>query len=156
MRAGSVVIGLAAVSLSVAAVAQERHYEVTVRPADGQQDAVQKIRVAKAAIGSSRIVIWGGAAIDPDCTAHPGSTLAIVAPPAHGAVQVVEEGVYVAFPAGNPRSACNSRKVPGRKVYYTANDGYFGHDKVVLEGASDDGHIRHVTIDVDVRKAANG
>jgi hypothetical protein len=76
--------------------------------------------------------------------------------PTHGAVKVVEEGIYVAFPPGNPRSACNNRKVPGRKVYYTANDGYSGRDKVVLEGASEDGHVRHVIIDVHVLKANNG
>jgi hypothetical protein len=29
---------------------------------------VQKIRISKAAIGSSQIVLWGGAAIDPDCS----------------------------------------------------------------------------------------
>ncbi len=138
------VAGAGALAFCVAAVAQ------TARP------AYQKISVSKAAIGSARIVIWGGAAIDPDCSPHPGSTLTVVEPPAHGQVKVVEEPVYVAFPPGNPRSACNARKVPGRHVYYTASPGYAGHDKVVLEGASDDGHVRHVTIDVDVRKAANG
>jgi len=101
-------------------------------------------------------VIWGGAAIDPDCSPHPGSTLTIVAPPAHGAVKVVEEPIYVAFPPGNPRSACNSKKVPGRHVYYTASPGYAGHDRVILEGSSEDGHVRHVTIDVNVLKGASG
>jgi hypothetical protein len=121
-----------------------------------QNKGYQKISVSKAAIGSTQIVIWGGAAIDPDCTQHPGSTLTVVEQPAHGTVKVVEEPIYIAFPPGNPRSVCNSRKVPGRKVYYTANAGYSGHDKVVLEGASEDGHVRHVTIDVDVRKGGSG
>ena len=157
MRAATVILaGLAALSLSAAAAAQERHYDVSIRPANARHDAVQKIRISKAAIGSAQIVIWGGAAIDPDCSPHPGSTLTVVEPPAHGAVKVIEEGVYVAFPAGNPRSACNSRKVPGRKVYYTANDGYAGRDKVVLQGSSEDGGVRNVTIDVTVLKAANG
>ncbi|HEX5263823.1 MAG TPA: hypothetical protein VFW13_09870 [Phenylobacterium sp.] len=148
--------GLGAIVLSGAAVAQERHYELTVAPAGQSNKGFEKISVSKAAIGSSQIVIWGGAAIDPDCSPHPGSTLAIVQQPAHGSVKVVEEGVYVAFPQANPRSVCNGRKVPGRKVYYTAAEGYSGHDKVVLEGASEDGHVRHVTVDVDVRKASNG
>jgi hypothetical protein len=148
--------GLGAIALCGAAAAQTRHYEVTVAPSAQSAKGFQKVSISKAAIGSAQIVIWGGAAIDPDCSPHPGSTLAVVQPPAHGSVKVVEEGVYVAFPAGNPRSACNGRKVPGRKVYYTAAEGYAGHDKVVLEGASEDGHVRHVTVDVDVRKAANG
>ena len=148
--------GLGALALGGLAAAQERHYAVTVAPIGQQAKGFQKISVSKAAIGSARIVLWGGAAIDPDCSPHPGSTLAVVQPPAHGSVQVVEEGVYVVFPAGNPRSACNGRKTPGRKVYYTAAEGYAGHDRVVLEGGSEDGHVRHVTIDIDVRKAANG
>ena len=148
--------GLVSLTLFGAAAAQERGYEVTVRPAASSNQAFQKINISRAAIGSTQIVIWGGAAIDPDCSPHPGSTLTIVAPPAHGAVEVVEEPIYVAFPPGNPRSACNARKVPGRHVYYTANPGYAGHDKVVLEGSSEDGHVRHVTIDVDVRKGSKG
>lgn len=146
--------GLAAAAFCGGVAAQERHYEVTVAPRGQPDKGFQKVSISRAAIGSARIVIWGGAAIDPDCSPHPGSTLAVVEPPAHGAVKIVEEGVYVAFPAANPRSACNGRKVPGRKVYYTAAEGYSGHDKVVLEGASEDGHVRHITVDVDVRKAA--
>ena len=157
MRAGIVVLtGLAALSLSAAAAAQERHYDVTVRQVSSHHDAVQKIRVSKAAIGSSRIVIWSGASVDPDCTEHPGYTLSVVEPPAHGEVKVVAEPVYMAFPPNNPRAACNSRKVPARQAYYTANPGYAGRDRVVLEGVTEDGTMRHVTIDVDVRKAANG
>lgn len=129
---------------------------VTVRPAAHEAGGIQKINVSRAAVGSSQIVIWGGAAIDPDCSAHPGSTLTVVAPPAHGEIRVVEEPIYVAFPPGNPRSVCNSKKVPGRQVYYTAAPGYAGHDRVILEGASADGHVRHVTVDVKVLKAAAG
>ena len=155
MRAGILLVSsLAALSLGFTVAAQERRYEVTINPANSHPDAVQKIRVSKAVIGSSQIVIWGGASIEPDCTEHPGYTLSIVKPPAHGEVKVVEEGIYLAFPPSNPRSACNSRKVPGRKVYYTANAGFSGHDRVVLEGASDNGTMRDVTIDVEVRKAA--
>ena len=148
--------GFAALALSGAAGAQEAHYSVTVRPAAPAGKAFQKISISRAAIGSAQIVIWGGAAVDPDCSPHPGSTLAVVEPPAHGQVRVVEEPIYVTFPPGNPRAACNDRKVPGRHVYYTANAGYAGHDKVVLEGSDEEGHVRRVTVDVDVRKPANG
>jgi hypothetical protein len=146
--------GLAVLAVCGSAAAQERQYTVTVRPAAHVANGVQKIKLSKAAVGSSQIVIWGGAAIDPDCSPHPGSTLAVVTPPAHGEVKVVEEPIYVAFPPGNPRSACNSKKVPGRHVYYTASPGYSGHDRVVLEGSSEDGSVRHVTIDVNVLKGA--
>jgi len=154
-RVVSLACGLAVLALGGAAAAQERQYLVTVRPLAHAANGVQKINTSKAAVGSSQIVIWGGAAIDPDCSPHPGSTLTVVAPPAHGEVKVVEEPIYVAFPPGNPRSACNSKKVPGRQVYYAASPGYAGHDRVILEGTSADGHVRHVTVDVNVLKGAS-
>lgn len=143
----SLACGLAVLAFYGTAAAQ-----VKIHTSDG----VQKVSISKAAVGSSRIVIWGGAAIDPDCSPHPGTTLTVVTPPTHGEVKVVEEPVYVAFPPSNPRAACNSKKVPGRHVYYTASPGYWGHDRVVLEGASEDGHVRHVTIDVNVLKGSAG
>jgi hypothetical protein len=148
--------GLAGAALSCSAMAQDHRYEVTVRPVNNHPGAVQKIKVSKVATGASRIIIWGGAAIDPDCSEHPGYSLNVVEPPAHGEVKVVAEPLYIAFPAGNPRAACNSRKVPGRQAYYTASPGFSGHDRVVLEGATEDGTMRHVTVDVEVRKGAAG
>jgi hypothetical protein len=157
MRAGAVIlVGLAALALSSSATAQERHYEVTVRRVNNHIDGVQKIRMSKVAMGGSQIVLWGGASIDPDCSEHPGYTLSVVEPPSHGEVKVVAEPLYIAFPPNNPRSACNTHKVPGRRAYYTANTGFSGHDRVVLEGMTEDGTLRHVTVDVDVRKPANG
>jgi hypothetical protein len=157
MRAGLLLLSsFVALSQAPTASAQDRHYDVTVHPASSHPDAVQKIRVSKATTGSAKIVIWGGAAIDPDCSEHPGYTLSVVRPPEHGEVTVVQEGVYMAFPPGNPRSACNSHKVPGRRAYYTANPGFSGHDRVVLEGVTEDGTMRDVTVDVEVRKAAAG
>ena len=117
-------LGLAC-GLAVLAFCGTAAAQVRVHTSDG----VQKINISKAAVGSSQIVIWGGAAIDPDCSPHPGSTLTVVTPPAHGEVKVVEEPIYVAFPPSNPRAACNSRKVPGRHVYYTASPGYAGHPR---------------------------
>lgn len=144
-------VGLA-LGLAVLAYFGPAAAQVKVHTSDG----VQNISISKAAVGSSQIVIWGGAAIDPDCSEHPGATLTVLAPPAHGEVKVVEEPIYVAFPPGNPRSACNSKKVPGRHAYYTANPGFTGHDRVVLQGASADGHVRRVTVNVNVLKATAG
>ncbi|HEV7383590.1 MAG TPA: hypothetical protein VGN89_01840 [Phenylobacterium sp.] len=153
MRRTVLLVSAVVMAMAGLAMAQER-YEVTVKRESGHPGPIQKIRVSKAAIGSSRIIIWGGASIDPDCSEHPGYTLSVVEPPTHGEVKVVAEPVYMAFPLSNPRAACNARKVPGRQAYYTAVPGFSGHDRVVLEGATEDGTMRHVTIDVDVRKAA--
>ena len=154
MRVATVVlVGLAGLSLSCAALAQER-VEVIIKRDSSHPNAIQNLRVSKVTTGTSQIVIWDGASIDPDCTEHPGYTLNVVEPPAHGEVKVVAEPIYIAFPVNNPRAACNSRKVPGRRAYYAASPGFSGHDRVVLEGATEDGTMRHVTIDVNVRKSA--
>jgi hypothetical protein len=152
MRGTFLLVTAAALAVAGLAVAQER-FDVTVKRVSSHPSAEQKIKVSKAAIGSSRIIIWGGAAIDPDCSEHPGYSLNVVQPPSHGDVKVVAEPIYLAFPAGNPRAACNAHKVPGRQAYYTAAPGFSGHDRVVLEGITEDGTMRHVTVDVDVRKA---
>ena len=56
------------------------------------------------------------------------------------------------FPAkAVPRAACNDRKVPGHQAFYEAEAGYTGHDKVVLQGSSPEGHVREITVDILVR-----
>ncbi|MEO8115016.1 MAG: hypothetical protein ABI655_11575 [Phenylobacterium sp.] len=113
--------------------------------------AFEKLTVSKAALGSAQIRLWANTAIDPDCTEHPGATLSVLEPPAHGTASVDTQPFYAAFPASNPRSACNSRKVPGRQVFYTANAGFTGHDKVVLQGSTPDGRVRQISVDILVR-----
>ncbi|MGH1558729.1 hypothetical protein ACRAWD_15650 [Caulobacter segnis] len=59
----------------------------------------------------------------------------MVEPPAHGTAEVKREPYLAAFPPGNPRSACNNRKVPGNQAFIpAAAAGYAGHDRLVLQG----------------------
>jgi hypothetical protein len=144
---------MACVGLAVAtgAFAQTRRYEVTVSPT-AKPSGFQKLHIEKAAIGGTPIRVWANTAIDPDCSAHqPGATLTVLEQPAHGVATVKDEPYYAAFPPANPRSACNDRKVPGHQAYYTAAAGYAGHDRLVLQGASPDGAVRRITVDVTVR-----
>jgi len=140
---------IAALAISGAAAAQSR-YVVTVQPT-GPQKGFQKLKLSKAAVGSTPIILWRNAAINPDCSAVPGVTLKVLTQPQHGAATLTDGPVYVGFPVANPRSACNSRKVPGHEVTYQAAAGYVGHDRVVLQGSSPEGHVRLVSIDIDVR-----
>jgi hypothetical protein len=151
MRIGVIALaGLAALALSCAAAAQEHRYEVTVRPT-AAPNGFEKLKVSKAALGSTPIEIWQNAAINPDCTAIDGVTLSILRPPEHGKATVSDEPLYAAFPPANPRSACNSRKVPGHQAFYQADAGFTGHDKLVLQGSSPGGRVREITVDVLVR-----
>ena len=98
------------------------------------------------------IRVWANTAIDPDCSEHhPGATLTLLEPPAHGVATIRDEPYFAAFPPANPRSACNARKAPGHQAYYAAAAGYVGHDRLVLQGASPDGAVRRITVDVTVR-----
>ncbi|HKR89980.1 MAG TPA: hypothetical protein VJS38_17570 [Phenylobacterium sp.] len=131
--------------------AQSRAYVVTVAPAP-QVRGFDKLHISKAALGGAEISLWSNTAIDPDCTEHaPGATLRIVEAPAHGTARISDDPLYLAFPPGNPRSACNDRKIPGHEAFYSAAAGYTGHDKVVLEGSSPGGRVRRITVDILVR-----
>lgn len=148
-------VGLAAAAVALAvggsAAAQSRSYVVTVNPQQNP-NGFEKLRISKAAVGSSEITLMYNTAIDPDCAVHPpGATLTILKAPEHGTARISDEPLYAAFPPNNPRSACNSRKVPGHTAYYAANPGFTGRDRVVLQGSSPAGRVREITVDIEVR-----
>ena len=155
-RSGITAAVVGAVAAAVAspggpAAAQSRSYLVTVNPLEKAR-GFEKVRLSKAALGSSEITLMYNTAIDPDCSVHPpGTTLTILKPPEHGVARVSDEPIYTAFPPNNPRSACNNRKVPGHTAYYAANPGFTGHDRVVLQGSSPAGRVREITVDIEVR-----
>ena len=133
------------------AVAQSNRYVVTIKPT-AHASGYEKLSIAKAAVGSAPIRVWANTAIDPDCSAHtPGAILTILQPPSHGTAVVKDEPYFAAFPPGNPRAACNDRKVPGNQAFYTAASGYTGHDRMVLQGSSPDGMVRRIAVDITVR-----
>jgi hypothetical protein len=145
------ILATVAAAVATGAMAQAQRYQVTVSSV-ATPSGYEKLHVDRAAIGSTPIRIWANTAIDPDCTAHqPGATLTVLEPPAHGTADVKNEPYFAAFPPANPRSACNSRKVPGNQAFYTAAAGYTGHDRLVLQGSSPDGAVRRITVDVTVR-----
>jgi hypothetical protein len=141
---------IAAVAAGGLAHAQSRDYLVTVKPVSAPK-GFEKVKLSKAALGSSQILLWRNAAINPDCTEVPGVSLSILRQPEHGKATVSDGDVYVAYPPANPRSACNSRKVPGHEAFYQADAGFSGHDRLVLQGASPEGRVREITVDIDVR-----
>jgi hypothetical protein len=152
MRASMMMVlgGAAALAIGAAALAQPQ-IVVSMRPADAA-DGFAKIKVRKAALGASPILVWGNGQIDPDCREHqPGATLTVLHPPEHGAIKVVHEDDYLAYPPANPRAVCNQRRVPVNHAYYAANAGYTGRDKLVLQGSSSEGRVREITVDIEVR-----
>lgn len=141
-----------AAGLAGAALAQTTHFDVTVHR-DNSAKGFEKLKVSKAAIGDTQIILWQNTAINPDCTAIPGVSLSVLKEPEHGKVNISEEPTYLAFPAGNPRSACNTRKVPAHRALYQAEAGFKGHDRVVLQGSSPEGRVREINVYIEVRPA---
>ncbi|MBV8594031.1 MAG: hypothetical protein JOZ27_07020 [Caulobacteraceae bacterium] len=147
----SIASTVAAALLAGPALAQANHYLVTVEPRHAAR-GFERVSVSKAALGSTPIRLWENTAINPDCSAMtPASTLTIVTPPRHGTATISEEPFYIAFPPTNPRSACNTRKLPGHQAFYAAAPGFVGHDRLVLRGAGPEGRVREITVDIDVR-----
>jgi hypothetical protein len=141
-----------AAALAAGASAQTRHYEVTVRPAASAAAGYIKTSVSKATVGDATILLWENTAIDPDCSVQsPGATLTILEAPEHGEAKISDEPFYLAFPPNNPRSACNSRKIPGHRAFYTATAGFKGRDHLVLQGTNPAGNVRRIDVKIDVR-----
>lgn len=150
---GSRILSLAVLAAMVVAgnAAAETKMLVTVEPLN-KPHGYEKVSLSKAVVGSVAIRLWANANIDPDCSAHePGPTLTVLEAPKHGQATVSDEPFFAAYPQANPRSACNTRKVPGHQAFYTATPGYTGRDKVVLQGSSPEGRVRRITVDIDVR-----
>jgi hypothetical protein len=152
MRTGLLLAAAGALALAGGAVAlAQSRYVVSVRPAEAAS-GFRKVRVERAALGATRTLVWANGEINPDCSEHkPGATLSILKAPRHGTVMVTREDDYMSYPPSNPRSACNTRKVPVNHAYYVANAGYSGRDRLVLQGSSDAGRVREITVDVTVR-----
>jgi hypothetical protein len=70
---------------------------------------------------------------NPDCTARGYAVVNITQQPQHGRVRITRGSDFSYFPASNPRSECNRRRLPGVGVHYTAERGYTGYDTVGVE-----------------------
>jgi hypothetical protein len=89
---------------------------------------------ADKAVASGRpLQLYHAYATNPDCSSAGTVVLRVAQPPAHGRVSIQQTGVFPSFPAANPRSACNRRRVPGVQAVYVSDRGYTGPDIVVLQ-----------------------
>ncbi len=71
--------------------------------------------------------------LEPDCRSLPMGNFALLESPAHGRI-TLERGVdFPNFSPNNPRSRCNTRKVPGNKLIYQSAPGFVGEDGFVIE-----------------------
>lgn len=110
-----------------------------------------QVRIEKAALPGQEVRVWWAMTLNPDCTPGAAMTAQIVQPPRHGTARLSDDPFYPNFVAPNPRAACDAKPAPGKQAFYTAEAGFHGHDKFVLQNATSEGRIRKITVDVDVR-----
>ncbi len=104
----------------------------------------------KVAIQGKSTRIEGFWEVNPDCTSREFGTIRVVDQPSHGTAVVYQETDFPSFAAANPRSACNSRKIPGTFVKYTPAPGYAGDDSLSIEAVNADGMSRKIDFTITV------
>ena len=91
------------------------------------------------------------ASINPDCSSLGLPVGRVVTPPAHGEIRIVHEEGFAYFPPNNPRSRCNTQRVPGIRVIYQAAPDYRGPDAYAVEIFHVNGVLFRNAINVDVQ-----
>ncbi len=85
-----------------------------------------------------------------DCSIIDLPAVHIVQPPAHGRLEVAHQPIFPSTHAEPQR--CQSVKMMGTVVYYTAKAGYTGKDTIVIRSPFDNGKIQDTTFNVTVLK----
>jgi hypothetical protein len=78
----------------------------------------------------------------------------VVTPPAHGEIRIVHEEGFAYFPPNNPRSRCDTQRVPGIRVIYQDAPDYRGPDACAVEIFHVNGVLFRNAINVDVQQEA--
>jgi len=116
--------------------------------AGGSQAAVQKtISVPRGATAS----LGFGTSINPDCTRSDSpDRVTLTQSPSQGRVDIRHETGYAYFRPANPRSRCNTTRVPGTKIFYHASPNASGTDTFSYDWYSGMGGVAHFTVTVNI------
>lgn len=91
------------------------------------------------------------ASLHPDCSPQGPVVIRMLSQPQHGKVSFPEEASFTRYGSGSPLSACNTRKVPGRKMVYESEEGFEGLDSFRIFVINADGTGYESEIKVSVR-----
>jgi hypothetical protein len=105
----------------------------------------------KVAASGKPLILVQPSVLNPDCSSIGAITIKVIEKPEHGRVTAGRARVFPKFPASNPRSQCNTRRVPGMSVTYVSQRGYQGTDRVVIDMISPTGAYAQHTFNIDVR-----
>ena len=131
-----------------------------------REDNLRWLAVVFALIGASpayavyinRVIPFGGKLgnqefleINPDCSAMGFPTIRVTTQPTNGVVTLLKGKGFPRFPSSNPRSACNTRRVPAIVLEYRPSPGFVGSDTFTLDAFFHNGGEENVTFNVTVK-----
>ena len=149
-KIGNMGIVLATVCVIIPIAAGAQTYIVR-RLDTGTAKGYGDIHLSRAALPGQRVRIWSATLTNPDCSPAGTMTTQILNAPRHGQADISTDKLYPNFLPPNPRVICDKQKVDGVQAFYTAEPGYHGHDRIVLQNATSEGRVRRILVDVDVR-----
>ena len=103
------------------------------------------------AVSGRSVEVAKYAAVNPDCSSLGATTVNLIVAARAGEVRVGEGSRYMAYTPGNPRSACNRRKIPTTFVTYQSQPGFAGQDSFVIEAIFPNGTAQRARLTVNVR-----
>ena len=89
------------------------------------------------------LTIYKITAVNPDCSSLGRAAIHLLSAPMGGQVTLSAGREYLAFAPGNPRSACNRRKLPATEMIYHVSPGFAGIDRFSAEVIDPTGVAAH-------------
>jgi hypothetical protein len=106
---------------------------------------------AMAMFGGNEVTILYPNIVNEDCTSPKLPDVRMQAQPANGTVRMEPTTITLNRPRNDPRSTCNGKKVDAMAVYYKANEGFVGVERLVVRADFRSGNVREFVVLLDVR-----
>lgn len=107
--------------------------------------------INKVAASGKPLILFEGGVLNIDCSPRGTATIKVLEGPENGRVTAGKASVFPKYPASDPRSKCNTRRVSGLQATYVSKPGYQGTDRVTVEAIGPTGgYLRH-TYNITVR-----
>lgn len=88
------------------------------------------------------------ASLFPDCSTEGAVVIRLLAPPKHGRATVEEGASFPRYEATSPFAGCNTRKVPGKRLVYEADEKFEGADtfRILVINADGTGYESNIKV----------
>jgi hypothetical protein len=110
----------------------------------------QALRAVSMLNGNETIVVSPNI-VKADCTSDTLPDVRMIGQAANGVVRIENGTVTVNRVATDVRAHCNGKRVEGINVFYKANPGFVGVERIILKTDFRDGTVNELVILVDVR-----